>query len=109
MASKRLRVGILGAGEVAQVIHLPTLHLLDHLYTVVAISDVSRKTVDFCATHYEFLIATVKSYNVINEPNVNVIFVLTSDEFHEAYTIAALKAGKHVMLEKPLTLSVQSA
>lgn len=84
MASKRLRVGILGAGEVAQVIHLPTLHLLDHLYTVVAISDVSRKTVDFCATHYEFLIATVKSYNVINEPNVDVIFVLTSDEFHEA-------------------------
>jgi len=109
VASKRLRVVILGAGEVAQVIHLPTLHLLNHLYTVVAISDVSPKTVDFCATHYEFLIATVKSYNVINEPNVDVIFVLTSDEFHEAYTIAALKAGKHVMLENPLTLSAQSA
>lgn len=30
--AKKLRVGILGAGEVAQVIHLPTLALLNHLY-----------------------------------------------------------------------------
>lgn len=36
------------------------------------------------------------------------MFVLTSDEFHEPYIIAALEAGKHVMIEKPLTLSLQS-
>jgi predicted dehydrogenase len=40
---------------------------------------------------------------------VDVVFVLTSDEFHEPYIIAALEAGKHVMVEKPLTLSVASA
>jgi predicted dehydrogenase len=38
-----------------------------------------------------------------------VVFVLTSDDVHESYIIAALKAGKHVMVEKPLTLSVASA
>jgi hypothetical protein len=40
---KRLRVGVLGAGEVAQVIHLPVLSLLTHLYTVEAICDISGK------------------------------------------------------------------
>lgn len=38
-----LRVGIVGAGEVSQVIHLPVLSLLSHLYTVTAICDLSRK------------------------------------------------------------------
>jgi predicted dehydrogenase len=37
------------------------------------------------------------------------VFVLTSDDVHEPYIIAALEAGKHVMIEKPLTLSVASA
>lgn len=38
-----------------------------------------------------------------------MVFNLTSDEFHETYTIAALQAGKHVMVEKPMTLSLPSA
>lgn len=41
--------------------------------------------------------------------DVDIVFILTSDEFHEAYTIAALEAGKHVMVEKPMTLSLPSA
>ena len=40
---------------------------------------------------------------------MDVVFVLTSDEYHAPYTIAALRAGKHVFVEKPLTLSLPSA
>lgn len=40
---KQLRVGIVGAGEVAQVIHLPVLSMLSHLYTVNIICDLSKK------------------------------------------------------------------
>lgn len=40
---KRLRVGIIGAGEVAQVIHLPVLSLLAHLYTTTIVCDLSKK------------------------------------------------------------------
>lgn len=39
---------------------------------------------------------------------MDIVFILTSDEFHEPYTIAALQAGKSVMLEKPITLSLPS-
>lgn len=109
MAPKVLRVGIIGCGEVAQVIHLPTLHLLNHLYTVTAICDVSQKTVDFCQARYSIANASTRPENVFNDPNVDVVFNLTSDAFHELYAVLALEAGKHVFQEKPLTLSLASA
>ena len=109
MEAAVLGVGLIGAGEVAQVIHLPTLQLMKHLYTVKAICDVSQKTVDFCKYRYNIPLATTNPDHVINHPGIDVIFNLTSDEFHETIAVAALKAGKHIMQEKPISLSVESA
>ncbi|KAK8233964.1 hypothetical protein HDK90DRAFT_285666 [Phyllosticta capitalensis] len=109
MASQKLRVGLIGAGEVTQVIHLPALSLLSHLYTIEAICDISKKNAEHCAAKFHIPKATTNAYEVINDPAVDLVFVLTSDEFHELYVIAALKAGKKVFIEKPLALSVPSA
>ena len=105
---KKLHVGILGAGEVAQVIHLPTLSLLSNLYTIAAVCDISATSIAFCASRYDIPVATTDAEILISNPEIDVIFNLTSDEFHETYTIAALRAGKNVMVEKPLTLSLAS-
>lgn len=107
--SVRLRVGIIGAGEVAQVIHIPTLQLLSHLYTISAICDLSQKTVEHCASKFHIRKATTRSDEIFEDADIDLVLVLTSDEFHTPYTIAALKAGKHVMVEKPMTLSLPSA
>ncbi|SMR59057.1 unnamed protein product [Zymoseptoria tritici ST99CH_1E4] len=104
-----LRVGIVGAGEVSQVIHLPVLSLLSHLYTVTAICDLSRKNAEHCASKFHIPLVTTNPGEVFQSTNVDVVFVLTSDEFHEPYVTAALEAGKHVMVEKPITLSLPSA
>ncbi|KAK5687218.1 hypothetical protein LTS10_001356 [Elasticomyces elasticus] len=105
----KLRVGIIGAGEVAQVCHLPVLALLDHLYTTTIICDISQKNASHCSIKFHIPVATTNPDDVFRSPEVDVVFVLTSDEFHEAYAIAALENGKHVMVEKPLTLSTPSA
>lgn len=47
MAENRLRVGIIGAGEVAQVIHLPALAMLSHLYVTTAVCDISKKVTTY--------------------------------------------------------------
>lgn len=104
-----LRVGIIGAGEVAQVIHLPTLTLLSHLYQIISICDISLPVAQHCASKFHIPTATSDPSAVITGPAVDVVFVLTSDEFHAEYTIAALAAGKNVMVEKPLTLSLPAA
>lgn len=99
---------MIGAGEVAQSIHLPTLSLLTHLYTVVAICDISPKTVEHCKAKFRIPFSTTDPIELISQENIDLIFNLTSDQYHAPYTIAALKAGKHVFLEKPLTLSMKS-
>ena len=48
MPLRKLRVGIIGLGEVAQTIHLPTLSLLNNLYTNQAICDISPTLVAHC-------------------------------------------------------------
>nr|OQO25930.1 hypothetical protein B0A51_10396 [Rachicladosporium sp. CCFEE 5018] len=100
MSSRKLRVGIIGAGNVAQVIHLPVLSLLSHLYTTTA---------DHCVSKFHIPTSTTNPDDILTNPDVDVVFILCTDEFHEPYTITALQAGKHVMLEKPMTLSSPSA
>nr|OQO24845.1 hypothetical protein B0A51_10332 [Rachicladosporium sp. CCFEE 5018] len=100
MSTRKLRVGIIGAGDVAQVIHLPVLALLSHLYTITA---------DHCASKFHVPTSTTRAEDIITDLHVDVVFILCTDEFHEPYTIAALQVGKHVMLEKPITLSSPSA
>lgn len=106
---RKLRVGVLGAGEVAQVIHLPTLSLMSHLYTIEAICDISLKNAEHCAQKFHIPLATSNHEEIINHPSIDLVFILTSDEYHEPLAIAALKAGKQVFVEKPLTLSIPSA
>jgi predicted dehydrogenase len=108
MSASKLRVGIIGAGEVTQVIHLPVLSLLAHSYTVEIVCDISRKNAEHCAKKFQIPQATIEPNDVFNSKLVDVVFILTSDEFHEEYTIAALRHGKHVMLEKPASLSIPS-
>lgn len=106
---KKLRIGLIGAGEVAQVIHIPTLQLLNHLYSIVAVCDISRQAAHHCASKFSIPAATTDPQVIFTSSVVDVVFVLTSDEFHVPYTVAALQCGKHVFVEKPITLSIPSA
>jgi predicted dehydrogenase len=69
----------------------------------------TSQTAKHCAKKFHIPTASADIQDVVTSAQVDVVFILTSDEFHEPYIIAALEAGKHVMVEKPLTLSVASA
>ncbi len=107
--SDRLKVGIVGAGEVAQVIHLPILEAMSDKYQVVALCDVSEKALQFCGRKYnvENLFTDVKELVKLSE--IDAVFVLNSDEYHADAAIAAVNEGKHVFIEKPMTLTMKDA
>ncbi|POS68501.1 myo-inositol 2-dehydrogenase [Diaporthe helianthi] len=104
----RLGVGIIGAGEVFQVCHGPCLVLLSHLFRLKSVCDISPTQVDHCATKFCIPHRTTRPEETIDHPDVDVVFILTSDEIHAPLAIRSLQAGKHVFVEKPVSLSIPS-
>lgn len=63
---------------------------------------VSRKKADSTATHYPNL------EDALAEPSIDAVDLCLPTDMHESATIAALRAGKHVLVEKPMALSFES-
>jgi len=107
----RIRVGVIGLGEVGQIIHMPILETLSDRYDITAICDVSptllaamgeRYRIPDDARHLDYR-------ELVNRNDVDVVFVINSTEYHAECAIAAVEAGKHVLIEKPICLTLAEA
>ncbi|MDP1604385.1 MAG: bi-domain-containing oxidoreductase [Legionella sp.] len=101
----RIRIAILGAGAFARSAHLPNLQSLKDRFTLQAVVTRSGHTAaaigkqfgaNYCSTDFE---------EVLADPNVDAVIIATRHHQHGAMALAALKAGKHVLVEKPLVLT----
>lgn len=105
----RLRVGIIGLGEVAQIVHLPILTALADRFEVAALCDVSPGLLDAVGERYGIARRYADAHELVAQPDLDAVFVLNSDEYHAEHTIAACRQGKHVLVEKPICLSQREA
>lgn len=105
--SRPIRVGVIGAGEVSQVIHLPTLSLLRHLFETVAICDVSRASVEHAQAKFHIPHIYTDSAALVAQRDIDVVLIASSDEHHAMHAIQAAEAGKHILIEKPMALTRQ--
>ncbi|KAM0285797.1 hypothetical protein ACHAQH_001259 [Verticillium albo-atrum] len=108
-ATQKLGVGIIGAGEVFQICHGPCLLLMPHLFTLQSIFDISPTNTQHCAEKFNIPQQAASPEDVLSNPKVDLVMILTSDDSHAPLAIAAIKAGKFVMIEKPMTLSIPTA
>lgn len=102
-----LRVGLIGLGEVAQSIHLPVMRDQRDLWKVAGVFDVSRKLMSLAATQNPGAVQFDSAEELIASPDIDVVFVLSSDETHPVFVAKAIEAGKHILLEKPACLTVR--
>jgi len=105
----KLRVGVIGLGEVAQVIHLPILESLPEHYELAAICDISPGLLKRVGDRYRVERRYTDPVELVADGDLDCVFVLNSDEYHAECTIAALDAGLHVLVEKPMCLSPREA
>jgi predicted dehydrogenase len=70
------------------------------------VSDLRPGRLDFIAKRYPYIVGSHDAMAVISDPNIDAIVIATPPKTHHKLTIAALQAGKHVMVEKPLATSV---
>ncbi len=101
-----INIGIIGAGTVAQLMHIPTLSNLPDLFNVTAIYDLSPSLTKHISTRYN-AIGYDSPFDLIRENKIDAVFVLSPDQYHAEYAKAAILAGKHVFIEKPVTLCPQ--
>lgn len=99
-----IRVAVIGAGGFAKGMHLPNLQGLPNLYHLQAV--VSRTGHNAVATAKQFgaNYATTDYHQVLQDSEVDAIIITTRHHLHAGMTLAALEAGKHVLVEKPLAL-----
>ena len=97
-------VGVVGAGIFARSVVLPALreNAGVHLRSVVAASGL---TASRSARRFGFERATTDVGDVLEDPAVQAVFVLTPHRLHAPLATAALKAGRHVFVEKPLCVT----
>lgn len=107
--SKKLRVGVIGCGGIAQMMHLPYLYGSPALFELAAISDLSPAVLRALGEKYQVAPdRRFTRYQDLLALPLDAVFVLTSGN-HYAPVLAALRAGKHVFAEKPLCFTVGQA
>lgn len=103
--TRRLKVGLVGAGIIAQVMHLNYLRELSDRYEIAAICDISEDNAVNNAERYGVPKTFTDWHDLLQEP-IDAVFILTSGS-HAPIAIAAAQAGKHVLVEKPMCFSVE--
>ena len=99
-----IKWGILGVGDVCEVKSAPAMQLIENSELVAVMRRNGDKAKDYAQRHQ-----VPKWYNqaddLINDPEVNAIYIATPPYAHEALTLKAAQAGKPVYVEKPMAKS----
>ena len=96
-------VGVLGAGEFVKAVHLPLLRRhrafqLRRLATTTPLN--ARET----ARRFHIETATTDAQDLLRDPSIDLVLIGTRHDLHAPQVLQALRAGKHVLVEKPLCL-----
>ncbi|MEO6134528.1 MAG: Gfo/Idh/MocA family oxidoreductase, partial [Ginsengibacter sp.] len=100
--------GMIGCGDVTEVKSGPAFNKVPNSKLVAVMRRDAAKAKDYAERH-----GVPKWYidasALINDPEINAIYIATPPSSHLEYAIAALKAGKFVYVEKPMTTDLSSA
>ncbi len=104
--ARKLRLGVAGLGR-AFTVMLPTF-ARDARVTLVAAADLrsearARFAADFSANVYDDVVA------LCADPAVEVVYVATPHQFHRAHAVLAARHRKHLLIEKPIALTLEDA
>jgi len=104
--SRLLRIGVLGCGPIAQIAHFEACRKARNaeLYAICDLAEDLRTKM--AAIHAPRV--TYSDYDqMLADPQVEAIIIAVADQFHVSLSLKALAAGKHVLVEKPLGVTIE--
>lgn len=102
--SEPIRIGIIGAGAITQVAHLPVLRKLKGVQ-VVGICDADLPKARALAERFQVPDAFADIEELLEYEKLDAVAICTPNHLHEPHVNAALSAGVHVLVERPLALN----
>jgi predicted dehydrogenase len=98
--ARKLKVGIIGVGGIAGT-HLPGWEASEDA-DLVAGSDIDARTLKRWAERNQIARTYQDPKDLFADPDIDIVDICTPNNYHAPLAIAAMKAGKHVICEKPL-------
>jgi predicted dehydrogenase len=103
-----IRVGILGAGGIAAKLHLPELCAIPGVEVVVLAGRQQSRLETLCRK-FQIPRWTQAYETVLDDSAIDAVVIAVPHPLHVQYGLAALQAGKHVLMQKPLSTSLAEA
>ncbi|KEF51218.1 uncharacterized protein A1O9_12721 [Exophiala aquamarina CBS 119918] len=102
--NKVIRVGVIGCGELMQVVHLPVLTVLTDYFRITALCDVSQNVLQYCSRLIKPTPKlTTSAMEICSSPDVDGVIICSNSALHTIHMTLALQNNKHVCVEKPVT------
>jgi predicted dehydrogenase len=101
-----LRLGIVGCGKVTTMFHLKAIEEVEEV-AVTAVADLNGERVEGVRRKAGAERGYTDYRELLSDPDVDTVAVNTPPRFHEEMVVESLRAGKHVLCEKPLAQSVE--
>ncbi|WWC66698.1 uncharacterized protein I206_100602 [Kwoniella pini CBS 10737] len=106
--SKILNVAVIGCGEIAQIAHIPNLIVASDMFKITALCDISIQSLELCSKRFSIPNTFTSVTDLLASPiTIDLVFILTADQFHAEHIIQCANAGKHIMIEKPMAQTLK--
>lgn len=96
----KIKVAVIGCGNIANASHIPA-YLKHSEVEIKYFCDIIPERAEKCVEKYGCGIAVTDYHDFLNDPEIEAVSVCTHNDFHSIISIDFLRAGKHVMCEKP--------
>jgi scyllo-inositol 2-dehydrogenase (NADP+) len=105
-SSRKIRAGLVGFGQSSRVFHAPFLHTMSNMYELHSV--VERRT-DEAVKIYPNIKTVRTTKELFDNPEIDLVIITTSNDLHYSLSKEALEKGKHVVVEKPMTVRSSEA
>src|SRR6266850_933362 len=104
MSSKRYNVGIIGYGWVSTA-HITAINATPHAQVTAVCSSRPLDATELSARHGGSIRCYTQLEEMLREPDLHVVSICSYPQDHSKHAVAAARAGKHLIIEKPLALN----
>lgn len=107
--NNKLRIGIIGAGDIVRTRHLPALKQHNDV-EIVAVSNSSYESAQkFCDANLPHATPMQNWADLLSIPEIDIVWIGTPPYMHSAVTVSALEAGKHVFCQARMAMDLAEA